>query len=82
VKIAYDPAKNARNIAVRGLSFDDVPLLDWTNVILRPDTRHDYGEDRTRAWLIGPDYKPYSVVFRRAHEKEFATLCEGSLTRF
>ncbi len=83
MEIAYDPAKNARNIASRGLSFDDVPQLGWANAILRPDTRRDYGEDRMRAWLIGPDHKPYSVVFtmrdevtwvisfRRAHEKEW-----------
>ena len=39
------------------LSFDDVTALDWSNAILRRDTRRDYGENRTRAWLMGPDGK-------------------------
>ena len=81
MRIAYDPAKNAQNIARRGLSFDDVTALDWSKAILRRDARRDYGENRTRAWLMGPDGKPYAVVFtvrgkvtwiisfRRAHAK-------------
>jgi len=83
VRIAYDPAKNALTIARRGLSFDDVPALDWANAILVPDTRRNYGETRTRAWLLGPGGTPYSVAFtmrgevtwiisfRRAHRKEW-----------
>lgn len=82
MRIAYDPAKNAQTIRKRGLSFDDVPLLDWTKAIYRPDRRRDYGEDRIRAWLYGPDGQPYAVTytargeirwiisFRRAHRKE------------
>jgi uncharacterized DUF497 family protein len=31
--VAYDPAKNARNIADQGLSFDEVPWLDWSTAI-------------------------------------------------
>ena len=83
MRIAYDPAKNAQNIARRGLSFDDVTALNWSKAILRRDARRDYGENRTRAWLMGPDGKPYAVVFtvrgevtwiisfRRAHAKEW-----------
>jgi uncharacterized DUF497 family protein len=88
VRIAYDPAKNASNIAKHRLSFDEVPLLDWASAIYRPDTRHDYREKRIRAWLIGSDGKPYSVVHdaRRddaGHQlpsrarKGMATLCRA-----
>ena len=83
MRIGYDPDKNVRNIAERGLSFDDVPALNWATATLLPDSRRDYGEERMRAWLTGPDGNPYSVTFtvrgevtwiisfRRAHAKEW-----------
>ena len=81
--VDYDPAKNARNIADRGLSFDDVPWLDWSTAIELEDTRRSYGEKRMRVWLFGLDGKLYSIVytmrgetmwiisFRRAGPKEW-----------
>lgn len=84
MRIAYDPAKNARNVAQRGLSFDEVASLDWPNAFIARDERHDYGgEIRMQAILRGTDGKPYVVIFavrgdvvwiisfRRAHEKEW-----------
>jgi len=44
--ITFDPAKNARNIAERGLSFERVADLDWNAALVRRDTRRDYGEPR------------------------------------
>ena len=82
MEIGYDPGKNARNIQERGLSFDDVALLDWDMAMVRQDTRRDYGEARFQAFVMGPDGKPYVVVytprgttmwvisFRRANSKE------------
>jgi uncharacterized DUF497 family protein len=82
MKLGYDPGKNAWNISERGLSFDDVAMLDWAGAIVRRDTRKDYGENRYQALADGLDGKPYVVVFtmrgdttwiisfRRAHEKE------------
>jgi hypothetical protein len=35
MRITYDPDKNARNIAERGLSFDDVERLDWNTAFNR-----------------------------------------------
>lgn len=82
MKIGYDPAKNARNVTERGLSFEDVGLLDWSTAIVREDRRRDYGERRYQALADGGDGKPYVVVFtvredtiwvisfRRAHETE------------
>jgi uncharacterized DUF497 family protein len=46
--LTYDPEKNARNIALRGLSFDLVARLDWDRAIAFPDERQDYGEDRAK----------------------------------
>jgi uncharacterized DUF497 family protein len=82
VRIGYDPAKSAWNIRERGLSFNDVAMLDWSNAAVRRDTRRDYGEIRYQALADGLDGKPYVVVFtmredviwvisfRRAHKKE------------
>jgi uncharacterized protein len=89
VRVAYDPAKNADNIARRGLSFDDVSALDWATATVIEDARRDYGERRDRAFLLGPDGKPYAVVytmrgevfwiisFRRAHAKEWRRHVEA-----
>ena len=41
--IAFDPAKNQRNIAERGLSFELVEAFDWSAVQVIEDTRRDYG---------------------------------------
>ena len=46
--IRFDPAKNARNIAERGLSFERVAELDWDTALIVEDDRRDYGEVRLR----------------------------------
>jgi hypothetical protein len=47
--ISFDPAKNARNIEMRGLSFERAADLDWDFVLVFPDERIDYGEQRVIA---------------------------------
>ena len=47
--IDYDPAKNARNIAERGLPFNRVARFDFESALFSVDTRRDYGETRHRA---------------------------------
>jgi len=44
MRITYDPDKNARNIAERGLSFDDVINLDWNTTLIVRDERRDCGQ--------------------------------------
>jgi len=39
MRITFDPAKNARNIAERGLSFERVTELDWDTAMVAEDTR-------------------------------------------
>jgi len=46
MQITYDPAKNARNIIERGLSFERVVEIDFNNALIWADTRKDYGEIR------------------------------------
>jgi len=46
MEITYDPAKNARNIAERGLSFDRVIDFHWEDSIIEEDICHVYPERR------------------------------------
>jgi uncharacterized DUF497 family protein len=81
MRIEFDAAKEATNIKKHGLSFIDIPFLDWANAIIIEDSRKDYGEKRMAAFLYGNGI-PYNVIytergsvrriisFRRAHEKE------------
>ena len=46
MKIDFDPAKSARNIKSRSLSFDKVVDFDWETAIYYEDDRVDYQETR------------------------------------
>lgn len=46
MEITFDPAKNARNIRERGLSFERVAEFDFETAIFLVDDRRDYGEMR------------------------------------
>lgn len=60
--ITFDQAKNARNIAERGLPFSLAADLDWSRAVIVEDRRKNYGEARFRAFgLI--DSRLYAVVF-------------------
>lgn len=50
MKISYDNAKNTRNITERGLPFDMVADLDWSQAVIVEDDRRDYGERRFRVF--------------------------------
>jgi uncharacterized DUF497 family protein len=49
MEITYDPAKNTRNIELRGLSFECVADFEFETALFSPDVRRDYGEVRIRA---------------------------------
>ena len=44
--VTFDPTKNVRNVAARGLPFRLVLRLDWSSALIGEDTRKDYGEKR------------------------------------
>ena len=62
MKITYGPIKNQRNIAKRGLSFDRVVDLDWSDPLITMDNRQDYGETRFIAQMK-LDGRLHIVVF-------------------
>ena len=50
MKIGFDPAKEARNIELRGISLEEATRFEWESAVVIQDTRHDYGEPRYRAF--------------------------------
>lgn len=60
--ISYDPAKDARNVARRGLSFARVMDFDWPSALIVEDKRRDYGEQRYQA-LGFIDERVHALVF-------------------
>jgi uncharacterized DUF497 family protein len=62
VDISFDPAKNARNIAVHGISLERATEFGWDTAFHIEDARRDYGERRYQAFgLIGS--RAYSLVY-------------------
>lgn len=49
MNISFDAAKNARNIAARGISFEQALAFEWDSAFIVEDTRKDYGEHRFQA---------------------------------
>lgn len=52
MRIIFDPLKNQRNIAERGLSFELAAELEWGTALTSEDTRRDYGEKRLRVLAL------------------------------
>jgi len=81
MRITFDPAKNERNIAERGLSFDLVADLEWDTALAEQDTRREYGERRLRVLALLGDRLHAAVItywneavhvisFRKANDRE------------
>ena len=46
MRIAFDPAKNERNVRIRGVAFESAAEFDFENALVNVDQRRDYGEAR------------------------------------
>jgi uncharacterized DUF497 family protein len=68
VDISFDPAKNARNIALRGISFERAVDFDWSLALVLEDLRRDYGEPRYRALSVLAG-RLHVLVFTRRDER-------------
>jgi len=87
MRVTFDPAKNDRNVAERGLSFELVGDLDWGTALIWEDLRRDYGERRMRvlaklenrlhaAVITYRDEAVHVISFRKANKKEVRTYGE------
>lgn len=82
MKVSFDPKKDAKNIAERGLSFDRVIDMQLDESTTRRDERWDYGETRLRVFgrldgrLHALVYMPIAadsirvISLRRANKRE------------
>jgi len=84
----FDPGKNKRNIAERGLSFDAASRFEFGTALVATDDRKDYGEVREVAFgFIGE--RIHVLVFtmrgdachvislRKANKREVRTYVES-----
>ena len=60
--ISFDPGKNERNIAERGISFELVEDFEWNGALVAEDIRKDYGERRFQALGVIAG-RLYALVF-------------------
>ncbi|MDR1310688.1 MAG: BrnT family toxin [Burkholderiaceae bacterium] len=68
MEITFDSDKNAKNIRVRGLSFEKAAKFDFSTALYYPDNRRDYGE--TRIFALGR-------LGNRVHALVFANIEKG-----
>ena len=81
MRIEFDPAKDAANVAKHGVSLALAADLDWDLLLCHPDARRDYGELREVGYAPVA-WRVYAVVFvqkgealriislRKANERE------------
>ena len=74
----WDPAKSARNEAVRGLGFETAMLLFKQPVLLRQDVRADYGEVRMCAVGRAGNHFLQCVFTDRGHIRRIISLRNAS----
>lgn len=60
--VRFDPRKNLRSIAERGIPFESAERFDWSAAWVVEDLRRDYGERRFQA-LGMIDGRLHALVF-------------------
>ena len=91
MKVSYDPGKNARNIAERGLSFERAADLDWERASITEDDRRVYPErrfvvlgnldGRLHVLCFTPTADGIRVIsFRKANKREMRRYEEATQT--
>lgn len=68
MEIEYDDEKNCANIAKHGVAFERVSECDWSEVLIKQDTRFDYKEVRYSA-LVPLNDRLHNVVFTKRNDK-------------
>ncbi len=76
--VTFEPEKNARNIAERGLPFDLAERLDWATAQVKQDTRRDYGEIRLQVLGLIDGSLYMAVVTPRGGDMRIISLRKAS----
>ena len=70
----FDPAKNARNIRERGISFERLADMDLETAVAVEDARTDYGERRVRLFGSIDDRLHVAVITYRGDKVRVISL--------
>ena len=62
MKFAFDPDKNAVNLAKHGVSLSEAQYLDWNTLLAKEDNRSDYCEQRMIGYAV-MGVRLYCVVY-------------------
>jgi uncharacterized DUF497 family protein len=79
--VSFDSAKNERNIASRGISFEVAEQFEWNTALIAEDLRKEYGEPRFQAlgFILGRLHamvftpragKVHVISLRKANQRE------------
>lgn len=74
MKISYDPAKDAANLAKHGISLALAADLEWESALTWPDTRRAYGEPRQCALALLGEWLFFVAFVDRAGERRIISL--------
>ena len=88
LRISFDPVKNERNVALRGLPFERASEFDFAGALFAVDDREDYSETRVVAMgLLGSRVHVLCFVetsdgirvisFRKANAREVKRYAEA-----
>jgi len=74
MRITFDPAKNARNIAERDLPFERLADLEWEAAVIVEDVRKDYGERRLQVFGRLGQRLLVAIITRRGDATQVISL--------
>lgn len=77
-RFTYDPAKNERNIAERGLAFALAEEFDWSTALIVEDTRQDHPERRYQALGLVDEHLHMLVFTPRDGAVHVISLCRAN----
>jgi uncharacterized DUF497 family protein len=70
----FDPIKSTLNLAKHGVSFTEAEELEWETAVVKPDNRHEYGEQRFIGYVLKSD-RLYCVVYtERGDQRRIISL--------
>ncbi len=91
MRFTWDPAKNERNVAQRGIPFALAEQFDWNTALIAEDTRKAYPERRFQAMgfidddlhmlIFAPRAGAVHVISLRRAKKRERTLYDAAQTQ-
>ena len=74
MRIDFDPAKDAANLAKHGVSLMEAGRFDWENALIWTDTRQHYGEPRQAALGLIDERVHFVAFVERGNVRRIISL--------